>query len=230
MGRSRGGSVSLSSALSRRSPRRSGDDRAAAPLPARMVRRGCQQLAAAAGGLGPLGGGTPEQAAPWLDGWALRPRTARRARRQLARLALRNGWTDAARDILAIIPEARHAEFEMVRAEQAIEEGRYEAARGYAQSALGSGSPDAARYLDMIARARRCSSRAGRLTSVRPGRRSARCTGRLCVAASSTSSRGRCPTTRSATRSAASRSGRASLRPAWSRISRRSATSRPTSA
>ena len=32
-----------------------------------------------------------------------------------------------------------------------MEEGRYEAARSYAKSAVASGSPDAARYLEMIA-------------------------------------------------------------------------------
>ena len=98
-----------------------------------------------------LAAGATEQAASLARRLGTSPRTARRARRQLAWLALRNGWTDAARVILATIPEARHPHFEMVRAQQAMEEGRYEAARGYAQSALGGGSPDAARYLDMIA-------------------------------------------------------------------------------
>ena len=98
-----------------------------------------------------LAAGATEQAAFLARRLGTSPRTARRARRQLAWLALRNGWTDAARVILATIPEARHPHFEMVRAKQAMEEGRYEAARGYAQSALGGGSPDAARYLDMIA-------------------------------------------------------------------------------
>ena len=49
------------------------------------------------------------------------PRTAARARRQVARLALRYGLLDAARDVLATIPEARQADFELVRARQAMD-------------------------------------------------------------------------------------------------------------
>ena len=95
--------------------------------------------------------GTADQTSALIRRLGMSPRTAARARRQVARLGLRYGLLDAARDVLATIPEARQPEFELVRARQAMEEGRYEAARGYAQSALGGGSTDAARYLDMIA-------------------------------------------------------------------------------
>jgi glycosyltransferase involved in cell wall biosynthesis len=78
------------------------------------------------------------------------PRTAAHARRQLARLSLRYGLTDTALAILAMIPETRLPEFEMVRAGQAVADGRYDDARAHAQSALRGGHPDAARYLDMI--------------------------------------------------------------------------------
>ena len=95
--------------------------------------------------------GTADQTGALIRRLGMSPRTAARARRQVARLGLRYGLLDAARDVLATIPEARQPEFELVRARHAMEEGRYEAARGYAQSALGGGSTDAARYLDMIA-------------------------------------------------------------------------------
>ena len=95
--------------------------------------------------------GTEDQTGALIRRLGMSPRTAARARRQVARLALRYGLLDAARDVLETIPEARQPEFEMVRARQAMEEGRYEAARAYARSALDGGSPDAARYLDMIA-------------------------------------------------------------------------------
>ena len=126
--------------------------RPVAPLLERLVRRRpgatwLPQLAVSAR----CAAGTPEQTAALVRRLGTSSRTAARARRQVARLALRYGLLDAARDVLATIPEARQPEFELVRARQAMDEGRYDAARGYAQSALGSGSPDAARYLEMIA-------------------------------------------------------------------------------
>jgi PEP-CTERM/exosortase A-associated glycosyltransferase len=78
-------------------------------------------------------------------------RTAPRARRQVARLALRYGMTDTALVIIATIPEARQPEFEMLRARQAVDDGRYDDARGHAETALHAGHPDADRYLEMIA-------------------------------------------------------------------------------
>ncbi len=95
--------------------------------------------------------GSQDQTSALVRGLGMSPRTAARSRRQVARLALRYGLLEAARDVLATIPEARQPEFELVRARQAVEEGRYEAARSYAKSAVASGSPDAARYLEMIA-------------------------------------------------------------------------------
>ncbi len=95
--------------------------------------------------------GTPDQTGALVRRLGTSPGTAARARRQVARLALRYGLLEAARDVLATIPEARQPEFELVRARQAMEEGRFEAARDYAQSAVDGGSPDAARYLEMIA-------------------------------------------------------------------------------
>ena len=74
--------------------------------------------------------GTPDQTGALIRRLGMSPRTAARARRQVARLALRYGLLDAARDVLATIPEARQPDFELVRARQAVEEGRYEAARG----------------------------------------------------------------------------------------------------
>ena len=126
--------------------------RPVAPLLERLVRRRpaatwLPQLAVSAR----WAAGTPDQTAALVRRLGTSSRTAARARRQVARLALRYGLLDAARDVLATIPDARQPEFEMVRARQAVEEGRYETARVHAQSALGSGSPDAARYLEMIA-------------------------------------------------------------------------------
>ena len=94
--------------------------------------------------------GPPAQAAELARRLGTSSRTAARARRQLARLCLRYGMTDAALAILATIPEARLPEFEMVRARQAVDDGRYDDARGHAETALRGGHPDAARYLDMI--------------------------------------------------------------------------------
>ena len=96
-------------------------------------------------------GGPPERAAELCRRLGMSPRTAARARRQLARLALRYGLSATALDILATIPEARQPEFEMVRARAAVEDGRYDDARGHAESALRGGHPDAAHYLEMIA-------------------------------------------------------------------------------
>ena len=95
--------------------------------------------------------GPPDRAARLARQLGTSPRTAAHARRQLARLSLRYGLTDTALAILAMIPESRPPEFEMVRASQAVDEGRYDDARGHADTALRSGHPDAARYLEMIA-------------------------------------------------------------------------------
>ena len=126
--------------------------RPAAPFLERLVRRRpanawLPQLAVSAR----WAAGTPGGTAALIRRLGTSERTAGRARRQVARLALRYGLLDAAQDVLATIPGARQPEFEMVRARQAVEDGRYEAARGYAESALRGGSPDAARYLEMIA-------------------------------------------------------------------------------
>ena len=85
--------------------------------------------------------GTPDQTAALVRRLGTSSRTAARARRQVARLALRYGLLDAARDVLATIPEARQPEFEMVRARQAVEEGRYEAARVTPSRLLAAGRP-----------------------------------------------------------------------------------------
>jgi glycosyltransferase involved in cell wall biosynthesis len=95
--------------------------------------------------------GPPDRAAKLARQLGTSPRTAAHARRQLARLSLRYGLTDTALAILAMIPESRPPEFEMVRASQAVDDGRYDDARGHADTALRSGHPDAARYLEMIA-------------------------------------------------------------------------------
>ena len=95
--------------------------------------------------------GPPERAARLARQLGTSPRTATHARRQLARLSLRYGLTDTALAILAMIPESRPPEFEMVRASQAVDDGRYDDARGHADTALRGGHPDAARYLEMIA-------------------------------------------------------------------------------
>ena len=94
--------------------------------------------------------GQPERAAALARRLGTSTRTAPQARRQLARLALRYGMTDSALAILATIPEARQPEFEMVRAREALDDGRYDDARGHAERALGGGNRDAARYVDMI--------------------------------------------------------------------------------
>ncbi|HEU5205208.1 MAG TPA: glycosyltransferase family 4 protein [Candidatus Limnocylindrales bacterium] len=95
--------------------------------------------------------GPPDRAARLARQLGTSPRTAAHARRQLARLSLRYGLTDTAVAILAMIPESRQPEFEMVRASQAVDDGRYDDARGHADTALRGGHPDAARYLEMIA-------------------------------------------------------------------------------
>jgi glycosyltransferase involved in cell wall biosynthesis len=95
--------------------------------------------------------GPPDRAAKLARQLGTSPRTAAHARRQLARLSLRYGLTDTALAIMAMIPESRPPEFEMVRASQAVDDGRYDDARGHADTALRSGHPDAARYLEMIA-------------------------------------------------------------------------------
>jgi glycosyltransferase involved in cell wall biosynthesis len=95
--------------------------------------------------------GPPDRAAKLARQLGTSPRTAAHARRQLARLSLRYGLTDTALAILAMIPESRPPEFEMVRASQAVDDGRYDDARGHADTALRGGHPDAARYLEMIA-------------------------------------------------------------------------------
>jgi glycosyltransferase involved in cell wall biosynthesis len=95
--------------------------------------------------------GPPDRAARLARQLGTSPRTAAHARRQLARLSLRYGLTDTALAILAMIPESRPPEFEMVRASQAVDDGRYDDARGHADTALRGGHPDAARYLEMIA-------------------------------------------------------------------------------
>ena len=95
--------------------------------------------------------GPPERAEELCRRLGTSPRTAARARRQIARLSLRYGLTATALDILATIPEARQPEFEMVRARLSVDDGRYDDARGHAESALRGGHPDAARYLAMIA-------------------------------------------------------------------------------
>ena len=94
--------------------------------------------------------GPPDRAARLARQLGTSPRTAPHARRQLARLSLRYGLTDTALAILAMIPESRPPEFEMVRASQAVDDGRYDDARGHADTALRGGHPDAARYLEMI--------------------------------------------------------------------------------
>jgi len=94
--------------------------------------------------------GPPDRAARLARQLGTSPRTAPHARRQLARLSLRYGLTDTAIAILAMIPESRPPEFEMVRASQAVDDGRYDDARGHADTALRGGHPDAARYLEMI--------------------------------------------------------------------------------
>jgi glycosyltransferase involved in cell wall biosynthesis len=95
--------------------------------------------------------GPPQRAAELARRLGTSPRTASLARRQLARLALRYGLADSALAILATIPEARQPEFEMVRARQAVHDGRYADAKGHAETALRGGHQDAARYLEMIA-------------------------------------------------------------------------------
>jgi glycosyltransferase involved in cell wall biosynthesis len=95
--------------------------------------------------------GPPERAAALARRLGTSPRTTARARRQLARLSLRYALTDTALAILATIPEARQPEFEMVRARQAVDDGRYDDARGHAETALRGGHPDATRYLEMVA-------------------------------------------------------------------------------
>ena len=95
--------------------------------------------------------GPPQRTAELARRLGTSPRTTARARRQLARLALRYGLTDTAVAVLATIPDVRQPEFEMVRAKQAVDDGRYEDARGHAETALRGGHPDAARFVDMIA-------------------------------------------------------------------------------
>ena len=88
------------------------------------------------------------------------PRSAARARRQLATLALASGFHDVAADIVASIPDDLSRDLEALRARLALDSGRYTDALAHARTAVEAGMSRAQQLADKAE---------GQLTVLQPG-------------------------------------------------------------